>query len=47
MDSGHILVYTFVELYDTYLRASYSEREIEKLIIEKNLYGLDIINIVT
>ncbi|BCC75193.1 class I SAM-dependent DNA methyltransferase [Bacillus cereus] len=40
--SGHILVYAFDLLYDMYLEAGYSEREIPRLIIEKNLYGLDI-----
>lgn len=40
--SGHILVYAFDLLYDMYLEAGYSERDISRLIIEKNLYGLDI-----
>jgi len=40
--SGHILVYVFDLLYDMYLEAGYPEREIPRLIIEKNLYGLDI-----
>ncbi|MGG4042784.1 BREX-1 system adenine-specific DNA-methyltransferase PglX [Bacillus smithii] len=40
--SGHILVYAFDLLYDMYLEAGYPEREIPRLIIEKNLYGLDI-----
>ncbi|MGR9633697.1 Eco57I restriction-modification methylase domain-containing protein [Bacillus cereus] len=40
--SGHILVYAFDLLYDMYLEAGYSERDIPGLIIEKNLYGLDI-----
>lgn len=40
--SGHILVYAFDLLYDMYLEAGYPEREIPQLIIEKNLYGLDI-----
>lgn len=40
--SGHILVYAFEFLYELYLEAGYSEREIPGLIIEKNLYGLDI-----
>ncbi|MBA5851813.1 BREX-1 system adenine-specific DNA-methyltransferase PglX [Clostridium sp. cel8] len=40
--SGHILVYAFDVLYDIYLKANYSERHIPKLILEKNLYGLDI-----
>ena len=42
MGSGHILVYAFDVLYDIYLSAGYSEREIPNLILEKNLYGLDI-----
>lgn len=42
MGSGHILVYAFNVLYDIYKSAGYSEREIPKLILEKNLYGLDI-----
>lgn len=40
--SGHILVYAFDVLYDIYLKANYSERDIPRLILEKNLYGLDI-----
>lgn len=40
--SGHILVYAFDVLYNIYLRANYSERDIPQLILEKNLYGLDI-----
>lgn len=42
MGSGHILVYAFEVLYDIYKSAGYSEREIPKFILEKNLYGLDI-----
>ena len=42
MGSGHILVYAFDLLYDIYLSRGYSERDIPKLILEKNLYGLDI-----
>ncbi|MBZ2174149.1 BREX-1 system adenine-specific DNA-methyltransferase PglX [Schnuerera sp. xch1] len=42
MGSGHILVYCFDVLYDIYLKAGYPERKIPKLILEKNLYGLDI-----
>ena len=42
MGSGHILVYAFDVMYDIYLKANYSEREIPTLILEKNLYGLDI-----
>jgi len=40
--SGHILVYMFEVLYEIYSRVGYEEREIPRLIIENNLYGLDI-----
>ncbi|WP_237150145.1 BREX-1 system adenine-specific DNA-methyltransferase PglX [Planococcus kocurii] len=42
MGSGHILVYMFDVLYEIYSKAGYIEREIPRLIIENNLYGLDI-----
>ncbi|OLO26378.1 SAM-dependent methyltransferase [Alkalihalophilus pseudofirmus] len=42
MGSGHILVYAFDVLYDIYAKAGYSPREIPKLILENNLYGMDI-----
>lgn len=42
MGSGHILVYAFDVLFDIYKSAGYSEREIPKLILENNLYGMDI-----
>lgn len=42
MGSGHILVYAFDVLYSIYQSAGYSEREIPQLILENNLYGLDI-----
>ncbi|MDU6823466.1 BREX-1 system adenine-specific DNA-methyltransferase PglX [Intestinibacter bartlettii] len=42
MGSGHILVYAFDVLYQIYLSAGYSEMDIPRLILEKNLYGLDI-----
>ncbi|MFQ7521934.1 MAG: BREX-1 system adenine-specific DNA-methyltransferase PglX [Terrisporobacter sp.] len=42
MGSGHILVYAFDVLYQIYVSAGYSERDIPRLILEKNLYGLDI-----
>ena len=42
MGSGHILVYAFDVLYEIYITAGYSEREIPRLILQKNLYGLDI-----
>ncbi|WFB59695.1 BREX-1 system adenine-specific DNA-methyltransferase PglX [Paenibacillus sp. BR1-192] len=42
MGSGHILVYMFDVLFEIYSRCGYSEREIPRMIIENNLYGLDI-----
>jgi len=42
MGSGHILVYMFDVLYEIYTERGYMSREIPKLIIENNLYGLDI-----
>ncbi|MFA8439747.1 BREX-1 system adenine-specific DNA-methyltransferase PglX [Pueribacillus sp. YX66] len=42
MGSGHILVYMFDVLYEIYRECGYMEREIPRLIIENNLYGLDI-----
>lgn len=42
MGSGHILVYMFDVLYEIYTKCGYMEREIPRLIIENNLYGLDI-----
>ncbi len=40
--SGHILIYTFEVLYEIYKKAGYVEQDIPKLILENNLYGLDI-----
>lgn len=40
--SGHILVYAFELFHKIYLSRGYSEREIPKLILENNLFGLDI-----
>ena len=40
--SGHILVYAFNLLYEMYLEAGYPETSIPAMILEKNLYGLDI-----
>ncbi|MDK0863978.1 BREX-1 system adenine-specific DNA-methyltransferase PglX [Clostridium perfringens] len=40
--SGHILVYMFDVLYEIYEKCGYMNREIPRLIIENNLYGLDI-----
>ena len=42
MGSGHILVYAFDLLYDIYEEQGYVQSEISQLIIENNLYGLDI-----
>lgn len=42
MGSGHILIYAFDLLYDIYLLEGYVAHTIPKLIIEKNLYGIDI-----
>ena len=42
MGSGHILVYMFDVLYEIYSKRGYFKREIPRLIIENNLYGLDI-----
>ncbi|SMF90208.1 Methyltransferase domain-containing protein [Paenibacillus uliginis N3/975] len=42
MGSGHILVYLFEVFFEIYSKCGYMEREIPKLIIENNLYGLDI-----
>lgn len=40
--SGHILVYAFDVFYDMYLEKGYIESEIPKLILENNLFGLDV-----
>ncbi|WP_042224726.1 BREX-1 system adenine-specific DNA-methyltransferase PglX [Oceanobacillus manasiensis] len=42
MGSGHILVYAFDVLYQMYKSQGYREQNIPKLIMENNLYGLDI-----
>src|SRR5690625_4601994 len=42
MGSWHILVYMFDVLFEIYSKSGYLEREIPRLIIENNLYGLDI-----
>ncbi len=42
MGSGHILVYAFDFLYKVYEAFGYSERDIVRNILEKNLYGLEI-----
>lgn len=46
--SGNFLIYAFILLYDMYVdqienyNAAYSKRDIPKLIIENNLYGVDL-----
>lgn len=46
--SGNFLIYTFTLLYDMYINqieqygADYSKREIPKLIIENNIFGVDL-----
>lgn len=40
--SGHILVYAFDLLYHIYEEQGYPSRDIPTLILEKNLYGIDI-----
>ncbi|MCI1589807.1 BREX-1 system adenine-specific DNA-methyltransferase PglX [Heyndrickxia oleronia] len=40
--SGHILVYAFDVFFDMYLEKGYLESEIPQLILEKNLYGIDV-----
>ncbi len=42
MGSGHILVYAFDVLYQIYEKLGYTAREIPNLILENNLFGLDI-----
>ncbi|MFL0198249.1 BREX-1 system adenine-specific DNA-methyltransferase PglX [Clostridium sp. WILCCON 0269] len=42
--SGNILVYMFQVLYQIYIKCGYIKSEIPELIIENNLYGLDIHN---
>ncbi len=42
MGSGHILVYAFDVLIQIYTSEGYSERDAAKLILEKNIYGLEI-----
>ncbi|KOF08716.1 restriction endonuclease, partial [Planococcus glaciei] len=42
--SGHILVYAFDVFYDMYLEKGYVANEIPKLILEKNLFGLEVDN---
>lgn len=40
--SGHILVYVFDLLYEMYLEKGYNRRDIPRLILKNNLYGLDV-----
>ncbi|MGX5386409.1 BREX-1 system adenine-specific DNA-methyltransferase PglX [Bacillus thuringiensis] len=40
--SGHILVYAFDLLYKIYEERGYPTKEIPALILEKNLYGIDV-----
>ena len=42
MGSGHILVYAFDVLMQIYESEGYCARDASKLILEKNLYGIDI-----
>jgi hypothetical protein len=42
MGSGHILVYAFDVLMQIYTSEGYSERDAAALILEKNIYGLEI-----
>uniref|UniRef100_UPI002898EFB7 BREX-1 system adenine-specific DNA-methyltransferase PglX n=1 Tax=Proteiniclasticum sp. TaxID=2053595 RepID=UPI002898EFB7 len=42
MGSGHILVYAFDVLMNIYEKEGYNPRDASKIIIEKNIYGLDI-----
>lgn len=40
--SGHILVYMFRLLYQVYRKCGYDENKIPEMIIQNNLYGMDI-----
>ncbi|SFG31259.1 Methyltransferase domain-containing protein [Sporolactobacillus nakayamae] len=42
MGSGHILVYAFDLLFQIYVSAGYSKRDIPQLILQNNIYGLEI-----
>lgn len=42
MGSGHILVYAFEVLMQIYESCGYTQKDAARLIIERNLYGLDI-----
>ena len=45
MGSGHMLVYAFDVLMQIYESQGYTQREAAQIIVEKNLYGIDIDNI--
>ena len=40
--SGHMLTYAFDVLWDMYVEAGYPTRQIARLILEKNLHGVDV-----
>src|SRR5699024_236281 len=42
MGSGHILVYAFDLLYEIYIENGHTRNEIPRLILENNLYGIEI-----
>ena len=42
MGSGHILVYAFDVFFEIYKELGYLERDIPKLILKNNIFGLDI-----
>ncbi|MEO4054483.1 BREX-1 system adenine-specific DNA-methyltransferase PglX [Solibacillus sp. CAU 1738] len=42
MGSGHILVYAFDVFHEIYMKCGFPKRDIPRLILENNLYGLDI-----
>lgn len=42
MGSGHILVYAFEVLMQIYLECGYTQRDATSLIIQNNLFGLDV-----
>lgn len=42
MGSGHVLVYAFDVFYALYKAAGYSVRDIPSIILQKNIYGLEI-----
>jgi hypothetical protein len=44
MGSGHILVYAFDVLMEIYKESGYTERDAAQLIVQNNLFGLDIDN---